>query len=197
MNRRAFALGTVALAMSPSLLRAAGAPGRAFVAHPQLVQQQCPEWCWAASASMIFASGGHPTDQKKIVAGVNNGLACGRQQPGIITQVLNGSWTDDYGQQFYPQVEAGYDQLNGIVNINNTFIINELTQNRPLLYANTHHCMVIVEADYFETPMGPNITDVLVLDPWPYNPSLHPLTPPELLPLFQGGQMMYLAAVRV
>jgi hypothetical protein len=71
MNRRAFALGTVALAMSPSLLRAAGAPGRAFVAHPQLVQQQCPEWCWAASASMIFASGGHPTDQKKIVAGVN------------------------------------------------------------------------------------------------------------------------------
>jgi hypothetical protein len=94
---------------------------------------------------------------KKIVAGVNNGLACGPQQPGIITQVLNGSWTDDYGQQFYPQVEAGYDQLNGTVNINNTFIINELTQNRPLLYANTHHCMVIVEADYFETPMGPNV----------------------------------------
>jgi hypothetical protein len=196
MDRRSFVFGAAGLLAAPGLSQAQ-MPMRAAVAHPALVRQQCPEWCWAASASMIFGSSGHPTDQKKFVVAAFGGLVCGPQLPRTITQILYTPWIDDNGQQFLPQVEAGYDQLGGIVNINNAFIINELMQNRPLLYANTHPCMVVVQADYIPTPAGPNIVNVIVLDPFPGNPPVHPLSPPELVPAFQGGQMMYLAAVRI
>lgn len=171
--------------------------------HPDLVRQECAEWCWAAAASMIFGSLGHQVDQKRIVDAVYHGRLCAAvQNTAIVSQVLNSVWTDDDGEQFRPQIEAGYDQEHGVFAINNAIIINELSQNRALLYANTHHCMVIVEADYIQTPFGPKIINVGVLDPWPsnlppYQSSFHSLTPPELHPAYLGGQMMYLAAVRI
>ena len=111
-------------------------------------------------------------------------------------------WIDDCGEKFHPQIEAGFDQENGIVTIDNALIIAELQQKRPLLYANQHHCMVVVEADYYMTPLGPQIASLGVADPWPatatpFRPPFHPLTEAELLPAFAGGEMMYLAAVRL
>jgi len=146
---------------------------------------------------MIFGSLGHPTDQMKIVKAAHQGPDCNPAQTGLITRVLSAPWTDDRGQQFTPRIEAGYDQVNGIAAVSNAFIVNEILQDRPLLYANTHHCMVVVEAYYFPAATGPNVVSVGVLDPWPGSPSFHLLTPGELLPASQGGQMMYLAAVRV
>jgi len=172
-------------------------PMRVRVPHPQLVQQQCPEWCWAASAATIFGSSGHPTDQMKLVQAAGQASACNAAQTGFITRILNANWTDDQGKQFTPRIEAVYDQANGITAIDNAFIVNEILQDRPLLYANTHHCMVIVEAYYFPASTGPNVVNVGVLDPWTDAPSFHLLTPAELVPALKGGQMMYLAAVRV
>jgi hypothetical protein len=201
MHRREFILGGAGLAMSPALSKAQVVQ-KAAVARPTVVRQQCPEWCWAASASMIFAHLGHPIDQKKIVAAAFHGLICSSAHPIIITNVLNAPWVDDRGQQFQPQISAGYDQLAGINTIGfagagNAFIVNELTQNRMLLYANTHHAMALVEVDYIPTPFGPNIVNAIVLDPWPFSPAEHPLVGPELSATFAGGQMMYLAAVRI
>jgi hypothetical protein len=201
MRRRDFILGAAGLVMSPAIVRAQGIQ-TATVARPERVIQKCPEWCWAASASMIFAHLGHPMDQEKIVAAEFSGLVCQPAQPGRITHVLNSPWTDDLGQQFRPHVNAGYDQLGGVNTIGfgsagNSFILNELMQNRMLLYGNTHHCMAIVEADYFPTQWGPDIRRVMVLDPWPYNPPEHPLSNLESRAAFVGGEMMYLAAVRI
>lgn len=207
MNRRTFIAATMGAAMSPAAHAAQmvigpatylGVPSRAWVARPAIVRQQCPEWCWAASASMIFAALGHPVDQKTIVSRVFGGLACAPAgQTLTMAKVLSAAWVDDSGQQFQSSVTAAYDPMNGVLAINNAIIANELQQDRPLLYANTHHAMVVAEVDYLATPMGPNVQAVGVLDPWPYSPPFHPLTPPEMIPAHMGGQMTFLAAVDV
>jgi hypothetical protein len=201
MQRRGFILGITGFAMT-SIVSVAQGIQKASVARPKIVRQECPEWCWAASASMIFDHLGHAIDQQRIVAAVYGGLTCQAAQPITITRVLSVPWIDDHGQQFQPRIQAGYDQLDGINTIGtggagNTFIVNELMNNRMLLYANTHHCMALVEVDYIMTPMGPNIINAVVLDPWPLSAPEHPLTGPDLGAVFAGGQMMYLAAVEI
>lgn len=175
-----------------------GLPSRSFVAHPAIVRQQCAEWCWAASASMIFAAHGRPVDQKRIVARVFGGLACAPAGQSLtMAQVLSSAWTDDNGEPFQSSVVAAYDPANGILAMNNTIIASELNQDRPLLYANTHHAMVVADIDYFASPLGVNVRAVGVLDPWPLSPAFHPLSPPEMVPAHLGGQMTFLAAVQV
>lgn len=114
-----------------------------------------------------------------------------------MAQVLSDTWTDVAGNIFSAHITAAYDQQAGINYITNSFIVDELSQNRPLLYANTHHAMVVVAVEYFATPMGPNIVNVGVLDPWPGSPNFHTLSPPEMKPVYAGGQMMFLAATSI
>src|SRR6185295_13496508 len=66
MDRRQFVTGglaTIAAGLTNNARAAIQQLGpyawRAYVAHPQLVQQQCAQWCWAASTSMIFAHHNH------------------------------------------------------------------------------------------------------------------------------------------
>lgn len=197
MDRRSLVLGGAALAAMTTQLRAQ-MPMRLKVAQPPLIQQPCAERCWAAAASMIFGSLGHPTDQKKIVEAVYGDLACGpAQQTGVIARAFNMPWLDDRGRQFRPTLEAGYDPQNNIVTLNHALIVNELTQDRPLLYADTHHCMVVVEAYYYPASTGPNIVGIGVLDPWSEHSEFRLVRSPEWLPSVQGGEMTYLAAVRI
>jgi Papain-like cysteine protease AvrRpt2 len=161
-----------------------------------IIKQQCPEWCWAASISMIFGFAGHPIDQKQIVAQTYGNVLClPAGSSRTIGQDLSRTWTDANGDVFTSKVVAAFDPANNILAINNAILINELQNDHPILYCNTHHAMVIYAADYIPTPMGPNIVAVAVADPWPYGPSLHLLSPPELLP-FPYGQMTFLATVR-
>jgi hypothetical protein len=146
---------------------------------------------------MIFAAHGHPVDQKKIVERVFGQLACAPGPALQVAQVLSAQWEDDNGDEFQSTVTAAYDFSNQILAIDNSIIISELARDSPLLYANTHHAMVICETDYFSTPYGPNIRNVGVLDPWPYSPAFHPLQPQEAYPVHTGGQMMFLAAVAI
>lgn len=161
-----------------------GTPLKAWIAQPSIVQQQCPLWCWAASASMIFAAHGHPVDQHRIVQRVFGGQVCApAMNTLLIAQVLSSAWADDNGVDFQANVIAAYDAMNGVNLINNAVITSEISQNRPLLYCNTHHAMVQATVDYFAAPSGPNVYAVGVLDPWPSNPSFHPLSPPEMVPI--------------
>jgi hypothetical protein len=205
MDRRSFVLGGCLATVSSRLFAKQDTVGglqRAYVTQPQLVRQQCPEWCWAASSSMIFAAHGHPIDQTKIVERIfGSPPACVPSGPtSTISQVLSEQWVDDGGQTFQPRITAGYDAYNGVVAITNAFIINELANDRPILYCNTHHAMVIVDFNYVVGPGGVIIPQqVGVLDPWPTNPPYHPLTPAEMygVTMAPGGQMTYLAAVQV
>jgi hypothetical protein len=160
--------------------------------------QNCPEWCWAASISMVFKFFGHPVAQERIVMQTYGQLACWPAfQYQIVSANLNKCWTDDLGSTFRSTLSAAYDAQAGVFAINNAMIINELLNQRPLLYGNTHHAMVIVGANYAPGPAGPVINEVDVMDPWPLNPRLHPLSPAEMFPVQSGGRMAYLASIEV
>lgn len=209
MLRRDFLLAATSLIVSSSAKAAVmdlgpstnmGVPRRSWVEHPSVVMQECPQWCWAASASMIFASHGHPIDQKKIVERIfGPGLPCAPAMvTGTIVNVLSSTWEDDSGAPFRSTIIAAYDPMNNVNAINNAFIVDHLANDRPLLYCNTHHAMVVVAADYFATPYGPNVQAVGVIDPFPTTLGFHPLTPPEIVATHNpGGQMTFLAAVDV
>lgn len=174
------------------------APRKAWVSQPALIRQQCPQWCWAASIAMIFARHGHPIDQQTIVTQTLGGLAC-QSAPNTLTiaRDLSRTWVDNNGVTFSSIVTAAYDPANGITNLSNQAMLDELTYDRPLLYCNRHHAMVLVVVDYLETQMGPNIRAGAVLDPWPYSPGYHYLSPQEFIPAHIGGDMTFLAAVHV
>jgi len=170
---------------------------RAMVQRPSIVKQQCPLWCWAASAAMIFGSHDHPIDQMVIVQRVFGGLVCAPSgNTTNITAILNVPWIDARGEAFRPHITAGYDVFNGILAINNTIIISELADDRPLLYCNQSHAMVLVACDFVATPVGPRILAAGVLDPMPGVPDFHALSPGELVPAHLGGALTYVAAVR-
>ncbi len=85
----------------------------------------------------------------------------------------------------------------GVNRINNSFIVDELRANRALLYANRNHAMVMTAAEFTDTPTGPNVYRVGVLDPYPTNKSFRSLTPLEMVPAYFGGHMTFLAAVHL
>ena len=207
VDRRSFLLAGVSLAGALAANGAQtglgpptplGVPKRVWVQNPERILQNCAEWCWAASISMIFAMHGRRVPQEIIVQRVFGGLVCAPAPGGItMAQALSVPWIEKNGSTFIPRVVAAYDQMAGVNTINNNFIINELSNDRPILYANTHHAMVLTAVDYFDTPVGPNVVAAGVLDPWPASPGFHTLNQSELFPVFFGGQMMFLAAVHV
>src|SRR5689334_602140 len=140
MLRRQFILGAAAAAAATPLGAEItngpfGSPSRAWVYQPAVVKQNCPLWCWAASASMIFAAAGRTVPQEQIVQRVFGGLTCQPAYSGMVmAQVLSSTWTDTNGQQFQSHVGAAYDQMAGVAFINNGIIVSELAANRPLLY---------------------------------------------------------------
>ena len=182
------------------------APGvmgcRAEIAFPTVALaatlQNCPEWCWAASISMVFKFFGHVVSQERIVRETYGQLVCWPAfQYQIMAANLNKCWTDDSGRKFRANLTAAYDAQAGVNAMNNAIIVNELLQQRPILYANTHHAMVICAVDYRPSTVGPLIDAVYVMDPWPPSPRIHALSQPEIVPIQVGGQMVFLASTIV
>lgn len=208
MDRRKFILGAAAALASSQV----GCPGNMFPPLPSLqtaqvsfqqlaqvvTQQQCEEWCWAACISMLFDFYGHPLTQAEIVQATYGNVIC--LPAGSSTTIgrdLSRTYVDDRGVPFSSQVVAAYDFLNGINTFDNRLIINELNTNNPMLYANTQHAMVMFAASYFATDAEPNIQSVQVVDPWPFSPRFHPLSPAEMVPAHLGGAMTFLASIRL
>ena len=159
--------------------------------------QQCPMWCWAASLSMVFKFFGHPLSQLEIVNRAFGGTVCSGAMPAQIAQALSSNWKDDNGNAFTCGITAAYDYAGGVFAINNAIIVNELVSQRPLIYCNTHHCMVICGVSYRNSMAGPVIDEVDVMDPWPSSPRIHPLSCPETAAANLGGQMTFLASVAI
>ncbi|MGB6688316.1 MAG: C39 family peptidase [Terracidiphilus sp.] len=217
MDRRRLLAGAALVGISrllPAQNCAMVAPGVALcsanISFPQVALaaeiQQCPEWCWAASISAVFNFFGYSVDQRTIVMRKYHQLVCAPSQTAAqIAAFLNTQWTDEStGNQFACRLTAAFDAMAHVGAINNAIIVNELLNQRPVMYCNLSHAMVIVGVTYFPTPI-PNIQSVTVMDPWPYSPRLHPLSAPEMVPaVFNplgqyvgGGQMSFLASVTV
>jgi hypothetical protein len=172
--------------------------------HFEVVQQDCPERCWAASIAGIFGYHGHKIKQDVIAQTIYHTLAC---LPPINTKVLNTvlshEWTDDNGETFKATITGLYDPLNAVTEMDNDALVSEMKGDNPVLYCNTHHAMVIVGLDYRKDLAGNfmRMDEVHVADPWPgsgtYAPGMHVLTHQEMVPLAQGGQLTYVASVDV
>jgi hypothetical protein len=163
--------------------------------------QRCPEWCWAASLEMLTRSAGKPVDQTTIV-----GKTFGPSVPcvtGGIQQMIrasNGTYRGVDGGAVRLRARNMYFLEAGLVPppqaFNNATIIDRLNNDEPLLYGNSHHCMVLIAVSYIPALPYPNIVRAVVLDPWP-GMGVHPLTQAELFPAHRGGEMHFLGAIDV
>lgn len=198
MKRRTFISSAVAsIAMTNGFVTAqAQVLKSAFVARPAFIKQDCLIDCWAASTSMLFATHGHFVDQNAIVMRIF-GVPCKNSgDTGPIVAALNATWVDSKNNTFQSTVTAAYDFFAGVNNLSNGLMVSELSNNNPLLYCNVTHCMMVYRADYFDTPIGPNIQRVGVMDPM-VGPRL--LSLPEMIArsISPQGQMTFLASTQV
>lgn len=211
IERRKLLTGAAAVAASTMIARSAqgferckpygqGQMCEAGIEIKQVTQaiQEESQWCWAASISMVFASYGYDVDQERIVkeaygSPVNMG-AVGT----TITQQLNRTWIDDSGKKFKVQIEGLYDFDMNFVGITDPQIVNALKAERPLLFGNRSHAMMLFQVAYFPTQLGPRLFNLGFADPWP-GMGLRPPRPFEATPMHQHpqGGMRYLALPKV
>jgi hypothetical protein len=161
--------------------------------------QQCEQWCWAASISMMFGFYGHPLSQAAIVAATYGNVVCLPANSSTTIGVdLSRPWLDANRRPFTSQVIAAYDYFNGFNTFGgNSSIVAALQANNPMLYCNRSHAMVLYSVSYVDGPSGPDIQRADVIDPWPSSPRAHALTPAELFRADLGGEMTFLAQVQI
>lgn len=160
--------------------------------------QKLNQWCWAACISMIFNYYGHPVSQERIVEDAYGGIVNMPAINGItIARRVDRSWTDDDGNEFTSSLTGMYDELDGIrINMDNTVLIEELDNDRPLIIGAGTHAVVQTSFTYYRTWQGIIPVSVGVFDPWPGRGARN-LTPAEMLPGFNGGQLHFVASVSV
>ena len=159
--------------------------------------QEKPQWCWAASVSMLFSYYGHPVNQKRIVETLYGApVNLGSGPAWNVAALVNRTWTDDKDQSFVSQLTSAYDADAGVNAVNNAWLINELDEDRPFIIGTTHHAVVATAIQYFPTPTGPNVMAIGVFDPWP-GIGARGLTRLEMTPMHLGGGLRFVATVKV
>ena len=124
------------------------------------------EWCWAASTQMILTYYGLPISQPEIVARVFGAVRDWSASDQVISAALNG-W--------------GHTRNGQIVHINSqaypgpplpNVLFAELSQGHPILLTymsgpTSGHAVVITAVSYINSPWGPQLTSLVLRDPWP------------------------------
>jgi hypothetical protein len=132
------------------------------------ITQHQPQWCWAASISMIFTHYGYRLSQEDIVLNVHGKVEDINAPSGeAMTKALRRQWRDPANQEFAVSTKTGDIDANRF-EINNAAIVGELTEGRPLLIGTRGHAMVLVGANYQRHSNGDVvITGGQVIDPLP------------------------------
>lgn len=209
MNRRNFLASSASALLLSRAARAAescgpGSPWQPSICIAQVDLSDVPyepqresQWCWAASTQIIFGYYGYDVSQETIVRTVYGRLV---NLPSFntvtISRLLSREWEADDGSRFRCQIDGLYDFFAGVVAMNNFSIINALRNDRPLYYCNRSHAMVQSAIAYQSGPMGINVVNIGLIDPWPgmgaRGPSYGEMTPAHL-----GGALTYLALPRI
>jgi hypothetical protein len=128
--------------------------------------QQQTEWCWAASTQMILGWYGIHVSQPEIVqrAYGSTGNYPGSDQ--AVSIALNG-WGQTANGQFVTIRSAVYPGLPPPA-----LLISQLSQEHPVLLGivsgpTSGHAVVITAASYINSQWGPQITSLVIRDPWP------------------------------
>ncbi|KND52016.1 MAG: hypothetical protein ABA06_02005 [Parcubacteria bacterium C7867-001] len=160
-------------------------------------QQFQSQWCWAATISMLFRYYGYEVSQERIVEQAYGSLVNMPATDLTMTRAMNRRWISDDGEEFTSRVVRLMDLSSGIIAIDNTYIVNSLAQDRPLVMGARGHAVLLTEIEYIGGGYQPNITGGGVLDPWPDIGGPRSLRNDELYPAFRGGSLYYLAAIEV
>lgn len=160
-------------------------------------EQRSSEWCWAACISMVFAHHGHKVAQERIVKEVygrpvNKPAIAGE----MVTAMLSRKWLDDKGNPFVSRISSLYDIEISAAVLPDKVIVEDLSNNRPLIVGTNAHMMIVTAAEYVETRHGPSVARIGVYDPYP---GIGPrqLDSYEMTPSEKGGGLTYLASVDV
>jgi hypothetical protein len=154
------------------------------------VVQEQPQWCWAASISMIFAHHGYTVRQEDIVKD-GYGVAANLPAPSgqAMTNALSRSWVDENDRPFQGKAIAS-DARASQFQVSEHKVLAELADGRPLLLGAMRHAVVLVGLKYERSAKG-NIRIIggTVIDPQP-GQGIRPLLHVEMKPT-------YVAAVQV
>jgi len=202
MNRRRFLSATVLLAGTQAKPSLGQGLIKAEVPLDEVLEayqpQRCPEWCWAASTSMLFALYDHKTDQKRIAEALfGSPPACATAQPSAILRLLNRVWTDDAQQRFRCKTTSLYDSFAGVDQMGPQTVIDNLNGGDAMLLCTTHHAMVLTEVRYVNTIQGPWIREMGVADPWPSSAGLRSLSNSEGTKVWARGTLTILASIDI
>lgn len=154
------------------------------------VVQEQPQWCWAASISMIFAHHGYRVPQQEIVKD-GYGVAVDLPAPSgeAMTHALSRAWVDENDKPFQGRALAS-DGVARQYQVSNEKVLAELAAGRPLLLGAIGHAVVLVGLRYERSAKGSvRITGGTVIDPQPGR-GIRPLLRAEMRPT-------YVAAVQV
>lgn len=155
------------------------------------------QWCWAAVVSAVFNYHKHPVRQERIVQEVYGGIVNLPAFSGVvIASQLNKNWLDDNGKSFSARLNGAYDVDASVNTITNVMIIEELTNNKPLVIANRSHAMVLTSVSYYPNYPAYGIVKAQVFDPWP-GTGYRSLRQSELQPAHLGGELRFLASASI
>jgi hypothetical protein len=165
-------------------------------------------WCWAATLEMIFRWHGKMISQEDIVLQTFGRLVDAPADPLTLLNAVSRSYrTRQGGFHVHSKVWApdfGIDQLN------NLDLISALRANRPMVVCNASHMMVLIGVNYLQAPNGAiQVRQAWVADPFLMGSvtehmgsarlpaGFRYLYPAELQPITMGGQLRFVADVRV
>jgi len=133
--------------------------------------QDCPMWCWAASAAMIFGYYGMSIIQEEIVATAYGQLACSGANEQIMLVALNRVWNCRNGN---------FRVFGDTFTVSPASVVQDLTRENPVFIGIARrHVVVLTGARYVQTPYGPDIQAAIVRDPAPGSGGRRVLNPQE------------------
>lgn len=129
--------------------------------------------------SNLIAFYGYSVSEKEIVS-----QSVGSPQyatPAVMGIALNHDYTDDYGDKVTVSIIAMTDNFTGTSHgLTNADIYQSLKDEVPVFYGDSGHAMILVDALFIPTPMGPMPVQAIVADPSPSMPPFRPLSIQEL-----------------
>jgi hypothetical protein len=154
------------------------------------VVQEQPQWCWAASISMIFAHHGYAVRQEEIVKeGYGAALNLPAPSGQAMTRALSRARVDGNARSFQGHAVASDSDARQF-QVSEHKVLAELADGRPLLLGAMRHAVVLVGLTYEKSERGNvRILGGTVIDPQP-GAGIRPLAAGEMKPT-------YVAAVQV
>lgn len=163
--------------------------------------QEKTQWCWAACISMVCRWYGYPMKQDRIVNEIYGGTVNMPANDENLTKALNHTWTADDGRKFKISAETFSPAL-GTASISNERIIDDLSNDRPLINGSRTHATVVARVDYIKAAgQPPQVLRAHVIDPWPGaapGPQMARfLEMDEMTAVQLGGSLRYLASIKI